>query len=618
MTDQVNAKRSFGRNLSDFGELKPAEQELLRSAESGRVCHIAKTKLENASPENTLRADFIRFLALGGDKQAPIHETGVWLVGGWIEGVLNLDFCRLPSPLRLQHCRLMQLCASGAEIPMLSLSASQIDAGINADGIQITGAIFLNADFVSKGTVRLLGATIGGNLECDDGQFNATSGPSQLGAALAFDTATITGSAFLRRTTANGTVRLPGANIGGSLECDGASFNGNRGVSLNAESARVQGSVFLRNIFVNDNEVAFQFTATGMVLMPGVIVGGNLDCAGGNFETANGAALALERAKITQDVLFRKGFKAKGTVRLLGINIGGSLQCNGGSFEIAKGDALSCNQASIKGGLFLNGGFAANGIVRFTAAHIGSLIDADDCWPARGQLMLDGVQIDRFAGTAPTSGAARVAWLQRQVPDYLGADFRPQPWEETIRVLRAMGHDEDARFVAIAKQEQLRKAGQINGLRRDLHWAWGALAGYGYQPLKLVSWMVGVWLLCGTGYLCAETFGRFAPTNPVIHTNGQLAEACTSGPGSGKKRWTACEKMPDAYTTFSPFWYSADVLLPVVDLQQVRDWAPVVTKNGARDEWGEAVRWLMWLEILFGWVTSLMLVAILTNLIKKD
>jgi hypothetical protein len=35
--------------------------------------------------ENRVRADFLRFLMLGGDKDAPIHEKGVQLQGAWME-----------------------------------------------------------------------------------------------------------------------------------------------------------------------------------------------------------------------------------------------------------------------------------------------------------------------------------------------------------------------------------------------------------------------------------------------------------------------------------------------------------------------------------------------------
>ena len=78
--------------------------------------------------------------------------------------------------------------------------------------------------------------------------------------------------------------------------------------------------------------------------------------------------------------------------------------------------------------------------------------------------------------------------------------------------------------------------------------------------------------------------------------------------------------MPPAYSTFQPLLYSADLILPLVDLQQENDWSPMVLQSDGRSSlWGGiCVRWLMWLEILFGWGMSLLLVAVLGNLVKKD
>jgi hypothetical protein len=77
--------------------------------------------------------------------------------------------------------------------------------------------------------------------------------------------------------------------------------------------------------------------------------------------------------------------------------------------------------------------------------------------------------------------------------------------------------------------------------------------------------------------------------------------------------------VPAEYTTFNGFSYSLDLILPLVDLQQERDWAPVVVDEDNRYVLlGSLTRLLMWLEILFGWGMSLLLVAVLGNLVKKD
>lgn len=62
--------------------------------------------------------------------------------------------------------------------------------------------------------------------------------------------ANIKGPVLLRNGfSAEGEVRLFGAKIGGNLECDNGSFKNANGMALTAERANVGGSVLLRNVF---------------------------------------------------------------------------------------------------------------------------------------------------------------------------------------------------------------------------------------------------------------------------------------------------------------------------------------------------------------------------------
>ena len=86
-----------------------------------------------------------------------------------------------------------------------------------------------------------------------------------------------------------------------------------------------------------------------------------------------------------------------------------------------------------------------------------------------------------------------------------------------------------------------------------------------------------------------------------------------------------CEKLPEEYTGFSPLAYSLDVILPFVDLQQEKDWSPLIpTPKGTWykelfmfDAPKHCIRLLLWFEILFGWVASLLLVAVVSGLTKR-
>jgi hypothetical protein len=152
--------------------------------------------------------------------------------------------------------------------------------------------------------------------------------------------------------------------------------------------------------------------------------------------------------------------------------------------------------------------------------------------------------------------------------------------------------------------------------------------------------MIIVWLLCGGIYWCAALYGDeghgvFSPSNPLVFQNSDYAVCVPNSyesthieipyrPIQGAGNWYLCEKLREEYTGFSPLAYSLDLILPLVDLQQEGDWSamiPTPDKTSAfwtwSPNWKYAVRFLMWFEILFGWIASLLLVAVVSGLTKR-
>ena len=65
------------------------------------------------------------------------------------------------------------------------------------------------------------------------------------------------GSVFLRDGfKAEGQVRLLGATIGGNLDCGKGQFTKAEGNALHADGVRVEGSVFLRDCFKAEGQVS--------------------------------------------------------------------------------------------------------------------------------------------------------------------------------------------------------------------------------------------------------------------------------------------------------------------------------------------------------------------------
>lgn len=561
-----------GRWLDDLSPLNPAEMALVDACKRGKRWEPAewdRKRPTGATNANTIRADVIRFLLLGGDTGHPVHEAGVMLRGAWITGTLNLHQARCAVRLDARSCYFVERAfLMAAHLPELVLSGSHVP-GLAADGLTTTGAVFLRDKFEAEGEVRLLGAEIGGSLTCTSGSFKSLSGEALI---------------------------ADGIKVTGNVDLDGG------------------------------------FTAEGEVGLLAAEIEGSLICTDGSFKMPLGKALSADRIKVTGNVYLGDGFTAQGEVRLLGAEIGGILQCSGGSFKGASGYALNADNLRLTGILFLRDASISGGI-NLAGARVGTLIDGYlTVWQSGGHI-LDGFRYDQIVGV--TDADRRIAWLRRQRGTQLTSAFKPQPWEQLIKVLRDMGHSYDAGEVAIAKQEQLRAAGKIKGpVRQALHGLYGAFTGYGYRPLRLIYSAVAIWFLASLLYAHAAAIGIMAPSNAEIiahrqlHTDlhGAVADSGACGvrgevqPGNF---WPQCPGLPSEYTTFYSFAYSLDLILPLVDLQQERDWAPAVSYTDARGTVrnsvaGQLIRAVLWFEILFGWTASLVLVAVLTRLVEKD
>jgi hypothetical protein len=539
-------RRALGRSLADFGALSPAERKLLDCCRKGEPADIGEQFPDKETRSNRVRADFVRFLALGGDDQAPVHERGVMLDGAWLTGELCLEAASIERRLMLTCCTIQKIVAHHTSLKYLGLPGSRL-----LDGLDGTG------------------------LRCE-------------------------GDVDLRFACSTGEIRLYSAAIGGNLVCDGGTFENAQGAALFCDGLRVMGSVFLRA----------GFCALGQVRLLGARIDNALECVGGRFENDGGRALSCDGAIISGNVLLRDGFHASAGVYLPGAEVGGDLDCTGATIEIEGGTtdgdaALSLDRTQVAGAFFFQNANVGGGGILLASLQVAVLCDDSASWKrAEGQYVLDGFTYARLTGDAPTRAQERIAWIEDQYSPHVAEDFKPQPWEQAIAVLRAMGNPNEARLVAIAKQQRLRRTGNIPKGVRSLHWFYGMLVGYGYRPMRLLVAIATVWLGCAAAYWAAANPARFGSETYF------LAPPPTE-PGRAP---------PQAdYANFVPLIYSADVLLPVVDLGYKKEWQPVVLDRAGKPLiWGRLLRFLYWFEIAFGWVAGLLLVGVLGNLIKKD
>jgi len=240
---KAQPKRPFGRSLSDFriegaatpNGLHPAEEKLLDCAYRGEECRIALTRPDETTLENTVRGSFLRFLLLGGDDVAPVHEKGVILRGSIIEASIDFEGAGAAKPLALKKCKLTGgFIGSRARILSLDLSGSAVGF-IKCDSTRIIGDVHLSYGFEAMGEVNFSGSHIGGQLICDGGLFN-----NEDGYALYCENARFNGSVFLRDGfTANGEVNFRRTEIAGALGCDGGTFTTKKIFKRNSRFAGV-------------------------------------------------------------------------------------------------------------------------------------------------------------------------------------------------------------------------------------------------------------------------------------------------------------------------------------------------------------------------------------------
>ncbi|HKJ62995.1 MAG TPA: hypothetical protein VKA94_13560 [Hyphomicrobiales bacterium] len=523
--------------------LLPAEQKALDAAILGIKCEIADERPTEMTVENRLRAKFLRFLILGAGEEIFVHERGVHLVGGYIEGPLELDYIRCPTPLSLEKCEFEKRFAGlGARFVALILNGSRCH-GVNFDDARFTSSVEMAQGF-----------------EC------------------------------------NGPVRLTGVCIGGDLNFQGAKLVNPDGDALAARRIIVGRSVFLTNGVVAD----------GRVRLSGAEIGGDLSFFGGRF--------IRRKAAIPSDPYEMP--RADYALTLTNVHIKSVLWLGPWTKPFDK-------QVRIEGSLNLQGAYAA------------TLADDEHSWPVKSIvtddgkrvpciIALDGFVYDRLRAGAPIRASIRQKWLMRTQPRKGGPEFRPQPFEQLISVLRRMGFEQDARRIGLLKEHELQEV----RVKRASFWArpfleifgafWGGFAGYGYKPHRLVVMLFSLWALSSVFFYAAEKAGGFVPLDPDVWANEMVIREC------GTDDWTVCPRVA-RIMPFNAVSYAADTILPVIDLQQRSSWTPML--NGLMLDLpliGEmylpygGLYSVTWVVNILGALGAILLGAIMSGLVTKD
>ncbi len=243
-----------GSKLEDFLPLLPAEEKLRQCAANGEVCEVDDffgARPEEASKLNTIRAEFLRYMVIGGCTLSLIHARGVNILGAYVKcnEELDLEASDICKDLKLQQCLIDgYLNLAGAKTKNISLNASKV-VSIMAERAFLDGSLNLNEGFTSQESVRLSSAAISGNLLCENAKFLESDN------SLIINRAKINGDVDLENVIAKGTIALTGTEIGGDFTPQGASLEGTP--SLQLRNTKIGGTLVWRSLKHANGEVDF-------------------------------------------------------------------------------------------------------------------------------------------------------------------------------------------------------------------------------------------------------------------------------------------------------------------------------------------------------------------------
>ena len=398
-----------------------------------------------------------------------------------------------------------------------------------ADGLRVGLSMFLRGGFTATGAgeasaVRLIGAHIGGQLSCIGARLRNDSGPALQAHSLHVgQTMLLSGGFTATGSGDDGAVRLTGAHIGGSLECDGASLRNDSGPALSGDALQVDQAIFLRGGFT-----ASGTGDAGAVRLLSARIGGSFDCTGASLCNNSGPALHGPSLQVGQGMYLRGGFTATGVgdlgaVNLTGAHIGGSLHCEGAALHNESGPALVADSLQVGQGMYLGSGFTA------ASGGVGVAVDLRGA-RVGGRMFFDPAYLEH---TADPHGRVAVDGLtytdvpqQISARDWLGLlrhgtrGYAAQPYQQLAAGYRALGDERQARQILMAQRHD--ELTRTDTRRRERLWGWitKVTLGYGYQPWRALLFLVLVVLIsCGLAFALGS-HGALAQTSKTA-TPGQ-------------------------------------------------------------------------------------------------
>lgn len=643
-------------------------------------CHIA----EIGADRLTATGSFVIRGALPSDAwlahlPPPVVSKQISLCGAKIRGNLDLRRCDFHGP-----------AAGALKLPLVADGLTVEGNVLFSEGFQAQGELRLNGSKISR-NLDCSGATL-----CNPEGYTLSAAGAKVGGTLYLCQTPPWSQSHKSAFTSRGILRLEGIEVDGDLDCSGGVFTApavlGRHMVSGASADDPTIAILASGLNVHaDIHFSDGFHALGAVKLIGGRVGGDVYCAGGFFDRAGADALYADGVTVLGTTFLNEGAKTNGRLRFVQASLNQGFYADGAIFEVPASSGSPTGDQDGICGIYaptaeVRGTFLWQGVKKEQTAPRGSPVvplsldlsgskaetvaDDEASWALLNHFNVTGceyasitdfsaavdwrlTQLDRqYAKLNPSDVAAltgvgarlrregrsfgvgcKALWraVRRAVPglrpkaqgtddDFAEAmrGFAPQPYLQLAKIARANGFEAAAMDILVRLERNKTRYSDF-GVRRQL-WRWTLDLGlrYGFSPFR------PVWILLFWAFVSAGVF-------EIAYDKYIIVPATANQAPSGKPQEAANPRI-----AFNALVYAVDTLVPLVDLNQKRNWvvgspgpqappAPQLAKHGwLQATWRAIHLWphglaanLLIVNTFLGWLLTSLFAAGVTGLLRS-
>ncbi|TVT08117.1 oxidoreductase [Amycolatopsis bartoniae] len=477
-------------------------------------------------------------------------------------GVLQLPSARVDGDIVFRGADLASPQRGSIAVDAWNSSDPYVDPwpALVADRMRVEGNVELSDEFSAVGTLRMINTRIGGTLRLAGARLKVPRGGVEpfYDRALHLDGSEIDGD--LEATALrvpSGQLRMADVRIGGNVLASRAHLQHAGRDVFSARRMKIAGNLHLTDA-----------TIEGTVRLQGTEVGGSIELYGSHvteptIRTQTSYSVDLRTVRVGRNISLTESrerhFRASGGVNMDGASAARRVDLTAAELDALPGHEIALDASDLTADeLLLTPGARPGGRILLRHAHCRTLGDNDAFWSARGGIELEDFRYDVLNHPIEMKDDRAVDRRIRQLREAMDG-YRPGPYDQLATMLRSSGNEEHADTVLFRKQ-QYRYEALAQGYRvlgpgvRLWSWLQRWMVGYGYRPVRALGWLVGL-LVAGSLYFWLGD------------------DSCVSDPVRYMVSGPRCAvDQQETGLQWNPLLYTADLLVPIVDFGNKNRW----------------------------------------------